>query len=198
MLRLTTAKFNRKPTTTRQRHDFREETIMHLAQRGVVIPKKPTKSFNRLLRIEIPKRRAVISAQEATIKNQEDKLNNQRAHQAARKSLMNDVDMYERKIYGGHSREDNPQTRARDARFAKDQRRAELERQSGTDLRDIVYHMAILTKGAELREKDRELFMELRQLYYGTPLIDSLFTLRVKNELIEAILKSETLLNGSE
>jgi hypothetical protein len=193
VFQLAKGKFNAMPTTASERQKFRDETISALAGRGIAIPKKPTKSFNRLLRQAIPKRREILANQEMARKKQEAKWGDQRAHQA----LEHEVEQY-RRLFGGYSSTDNPQTRARAARFAKENRRLELERKSGTDLRDIVYDLTVLTNGAELHSKDPELYRRMRQLYSGIPIFDSLFTLRVKNELIEVILKAETILNGTE
>lgn len=198
---LDTVKFNHKSTTASQRRDLRLQIMHSLELAGTRVRNEKGEipnSVRKILRRKVSEVRKTLLATEAERKRQEVASEEQRAHAVARQRLRSEADRIEQKIYGGYSSTDNPQTRARDARFTTAQRRRDLQRKTGTELRDIVYEMTVLAKGTELREKDSELCMEMRQLYYGTPAIDSLFTVGVKNELIEAILKAETLLNGSD
>ena len=198
---LNTVKFNHKSTTTSQRRDLRLQIMHSLELAGTRVRNDKGEipnSVRKILRRKVSEVRKTLQATATERKRQEAAAEEQRAHAAARQRLRSEADRIEQKIYGGYSSTDNPQTRAIDARFATAQRRRELERQSGTDLRDIIYNMTILTNGSRLRMKDADFVLELRQLYYGTPIIDSLITVRVKNELIDSILKAETLLKGSD
>ncbi len=195
MFLLAKEKFNQKPTTAKERQAFRDETISALAQRGVAIPKKPTKSFKRLLRQEIPKRRAAIADQEMSRKRQEAGWADQKTHQA----LSDEVDRHEQRIFGGYSRDDNPQTRARAAEFAKEKRRTELERKNSPELRDEIFNLIYFSAGNTLRSRDLELHWKLRDMYNDIPILESIpLTLRKKNEAIEAILKAETIINNGD
>ncbi len=97
------------------------------------------------------------------------------------------------KVYGGQPRNDNPQTRATEAKFAEQERRRTLESRPDSELLDLAGKKLFLEPGELLKFKAPDLHEALRIQYLRWHPSRSR-----KADLIDMILKAEKAINGDK